>query len=214
MPVRNIPLSHRSHIIGHQPFAPGLKAISHESSLERDFVTLARFDPEVVSIEEQPVAVTWRQDGRNHRYTPDYRVVRKGGRIDLVEVKYRADLKANWPKYRRPYEVAREWALANGMRFRIVTDRGIRCPRLDNAKRLLPRINDPIDGIIEGRFLRLLASGQPVAFSALVEQVVSPEHAPAAVLATLWTLIARRHVAVDLDAPVTGTTLLTLRGPV
>jgi hypothetical protein len=189
--------------------APGMAAIGHESSLERDFVALMRFDPEVLAIEEQPVTISWSEDGRNHRYTPDYRVARKGG-AELVEIKYRTDLKENWDKYRRPYQVARDWARQQGMECRIATDRSIRCGRLLNAKRLLPRMHDPIDGVIEGRILRYLAAHEATPFSALSEAITSAEHSPAAVLATIWALIARRHVAVDLDVVIDGKALLSL----
>jgi hypothetical protein len=92
MPARAIRPSYRSHITGQQPFSPGGTIIGHESALERDFVTLCRFDSDVLAIEEQPVTINWTgPNGRNRRYTPDYRVVRQTS-IELVEIKYRADL--------------------------------------------------------------------------------------------------------------------------
>src|ERR1700746_1864100 len=128
MPVRAIPRSHRSHIIGRQSFVPGTRLIGHESALERDFVTLCRFDPDVLEIEEQPVAIHWiDSSGRTHRYTPDYRVVTQTG-SEIVEVKYRKDLWANWKDYKPAFIAARDWSNARGMRFRIVTDRHIRGP--------------------------------------------------------------------------------------
>jgi len=43
-----------------------------ESSLERDFLLLLDFDPEVVLYEEQPVTINYHDDqGRRRRYTPD-----------------------------------------------------------------------------------------------------------------------------------------------
>ena len=141
MPARRIPLSYRSHVTGGQPFIPGARAIAHESALERDFVTVCRFDPEVIGVEEQPVTIYWTDAaGRQRRYTPDYRVVRRSG-TDLVEVKYRNDLWANWEDYKPAFIAARNWAARQGMRFKIATERHIRGPVLANAKRLLPRID-------------------------------------------------------------------------
>jgi hypothetical protein len=59
MPARAIRPSYRSHITGRQSFIPGGNSIAHESTLERDFVTLCRFDPGVLAIEEQPVTINW-----------------------------------------------------------------------------------------------------------------------------------------------------------
>ncbi|WP_376968077.1 Tn7 transposase TnsA N-terminal domain-containing protein [Azospirillum sp. A26] len=97
--------------------------IGHESALERDFVLLQRLDPAVLAIEEQPVKISWAaSDGRVRYYTPDYRVVRQDG-TELVEVKYRQDLRANWSQYRDRLIAARDWARLHGMSFRIATER-------------------------------------------------------------------------------------------
>lgn len=105
---RVIPLSRRSHVTGYQPSVSGTGVVEHESALERDFVTLTRFDPSVVLIESQPETICWTDgDGRSHRYTPDYRVVRND-RTEIVEVKYRADLRDGWPKLRPAFTAARD----------------------------------------------------------------------------------------------------------
>ncbi len=67
---RRIPLSRRSHITGFQPLARGVA--EHESALERDFVTLTSFLDADASISAQPIALTFRHEGRTRRYTPDY----------------------------------------------------------------------------------------------------------------------------------------------
>lgn len=90
---RVIPMSRRSHVTGYQPSVSGTGVVEHESALERDFVTLTRFDLSVVGIESQPETIHWTDEsGRAHRYTPDYCVVR-ADRTEIIEVKYRADLR-------------------------------------------------------------------------------------------------------------------------
>jgi hypothetical protein len=58
--ARQIPLSHRSHIIGFQPLANGTAA--HESTLERDFVTLTSFADPTAIIVSQPITLHF-EDG-------------------------------------------------------------------------------------------------------------------------------------------------------
>jgi hypothetical protein len=186
-----------------------MRSVAHESSLERDFVTLCRFDPDVITVEEQPVTIHWVDTaGRTHRYTPDYRVVRRAG-TDLVEVKYRTDLKEKWSSYRPAFAAARDWAAGQGMRFRIATDRGIRGPLLDNAKRLLPRAHDPVD---VDALLSVLGRLQPVLFSDAVHVAVGQGMPRGRVLAALWAMIARRHVLAAMDKEINGGSLLWLPG--
>lgn len=207
MPVRAIPLSRRTHIIGRQPLAPGMRSIAHESSLERDFVLLCRFDPDVVMVEEQPVTIDWVDvAGRKRRYTPDYRVVRRSS-TEIVEVKYRADLMAGWEAFRPAFVAARNWAVLQGMRFRIATDHGIRGQRLINARRLVPRQDDPADPEIVARILDTLILQERM-FTEVVATVTTPEAPSEIVLATLWGMIARRHVLTDLNREITGSSLL------
>jgi len=212
MPARAIRLSYRSHITGRQPFIPGGTLIGHESTLERDFVTLCRFDPDVLGIEEQPITINWIDpDGRNRRYTPDYLVVRQTG-VELVEIKYRDDLWTKWADYKPAFAAAREWAAIRRMRFRIVTDRHIRGPLLSNTKRLIARMHDTVPAEIERDITVTLVRLQPISLSDLVEAVVAPERPREVVLSALWPLLARRTVITALDTEINGHSLLSLRG--
>lgn len=212
MPVRRIPLSYRSHITGYQPFIPGTRSIGHESSLERDFVTLCRFDPEVIGLEEQPVTIEWKDaNGRHRRYTPDYRVLRRT-RVEIIEVKYRSDLSSNWVTYKPAFIAARNWAARQGMRFRIATERYIRCPLLLNAKRLLARMNDPVSGELERRVVETLGRLQPISLANFVEEILAPELPRELVLSALWPLLARRTVITPLDVEINAGSMLSLPG--
>jgi hypothetical protein len=87
--VRRIPLSYRSHVTGFQGLPSG--AIDYESALERDFVLLTLFDDPSARIRSQPVTLNFEHEGRHRRYTPDY-LIEGGGRFELIEIKYEADL--------------------------------------------------------------------------------------------------------------------------
>src|ERR1700693_4918257 len=97
--VRRIPLSRRSHVIGFQALATGLA--EHESALERDFVTLSSFADAGAVVTSQPVTIRFEHEGRTRRYTPDFRVDWSDGLSDIVEIKYRADLRAGWRDFGR-----------------------------------------------------------------------------------------------------------------
>jgi TnsA endonuclease N terminal len=203
--LRRIPLSRRSHIIGFQPLATG--TTEHESALERDFVTLTSFLHPDVSIISQPVTLTFRDDAMTRRYTPDFLVRYLSGHAELIEVKYRADLRGDWPRLKPGFIAARHWACEQGAVFRIATERSIRGPVLDNAKRLLPLRRAPIDaGVIE-LVLNAARSTGTATFGGLLAVLPLSRQAG---LATLWRLIARGTLRVDLAAPITFDTRVSI----
>jgi hypothetical protein len=205
--LRRIPLSRRSHVIGFQPLATGIA--EHESALERDFVTLTSFLDAAVCITSQPVTLKFGggADGLSRRYTPDFLVNWSGRPAELIEVKYRADLGANWKRLRPGFIAARAWAKARGATFRIATERSIRCGILENAKRLLPLRNAPVDAEIAAQVLLAARSLDVPTFGAVLTAV--RDNRPA-VLATLWRLIARGTLHVELSVPITLATRVSL----
>lgn len=203
--MRQIPLSRRSHIIGFQPLATG--TTEHESALERDFVTLTSFLHPDVSIISQPVTLTFRDNAMTRRYTPDFLVRYLSGHAELIEVKYRTDLRGNWSRLKPGFVAARHWAREQGAVFRIATERSIRGPVLDNAKRLLPLRRAPVDaGVIE-LVLNAARSTGTATFGGLL--AVLPLNRQAG-LAALWRLIARGTLRVDLAAPITFDTRVSI----
>jgi hypothetical protein len=202
--LRRIPLSHRSHVIGFQALAMGVA--EHESALERDFVTLASFIDASAAVTAQPVTIRFEHEGCQRRYTPDFRVDWSDGRCEIVEIKYRTDLRAGWSRFRPAFAAARSWAQSNGARFRIATERGIRGPRLEAAKRLLPLRSAPLDTALAERAVAH-ARDNPVSFADLVAALPASREAG---LAVVWRLIARGALVVDLAAPITPETRVTV----
>ncbi len=196
--MRRIRLSRRSHIIGFQPIATG--TTEHESALERDFVTLTSFlDPDA-SIVSQPITLTFRDPARTRRYTPDFLVQHKVAPAELIEVKYRADLHANWKRLKPAFVIARDWAREHQAVFRIATERSIRSATLDNAKRLLPLRIAPVDVRVADLVLSATRLARGTTFGGVLAALpVSRERG----LATVWRLIARGVLRVDLTVPIT-----------
>jgi hypothetical protein len=195
--LRRIPLSRRSHIIGFQPLATGI--VEHESALERDFVTLTSFLDAHASITSQPITLTFQDAGRARRYTPDYLVRWSDLRTELIEIKYQADLDANQERLLPAFAVARAWASEFGASFRTVTEHDIRGPVLKNVQRLLPLRDAPLDAESAARVLAAARSLEAPTFGGVLEELRA--HRLVA-LATLWRLIARGALRVDLSAPI------------
>lgn len=194
--LRRIPLSRRSHVTGFQALATGLS--EHESALERDFVTLASWADAGAVVTAQPVTIRFQHEGRQRRYTPDFRIDWSAGDADIVEVKYRADLKSEWPRLRPAFDAARVWARAHGARFRIATERGIRGARLDAVKRLLPLRTAPVDAELAALAIER-ARCRPATFAELVGDLPTTREAS---LGVVWRLIARGALVVDLSVPI------------
>lgn len=190
--MRRIPLSRRSHITGFGSFEAGL--VEHESALERDFALLASFDDPDAVIVSQPMTIRFGTADRPRRYTPDFGVGWSDSRYELVEVKYRADLRANWAALRPGFVAARDAVRKENGRFRIVTESAIRCPRLDNARRLLPLRKAPLDaGIAETARAIVQRMGAPT----LRETVTAMPCDRVAALGAVWRLMARGDLVFD-----------------
>ena len=196
--MRRIPLSHRSHIIGFQPLSTGLA--EHESALERDFVTLTSFTHPAASITSQPVTISFEDGLTRRRYTPDFLVEYADQPRELVEVKYQADLREGWRRLAPAFTAARAWAQERGATFRIATEIDIRGPRLMNARRLLPLRHAPVDAQLAQLALTAARSLDAPTFGQVVAAL--PGDRPGA-LATVWRLIARGALHVDLSAGIT-----------
>jgi hypothetical protein len=203
--LRRIPLSRRSHIIGFQPLPTG--TAEHESALERDFVTLTSVLHPHAVITAQPITITFQLDGAARRYTPDYSVAWSGGTREIVEVKYQSDLRANRERFRERFAAMEDWARTRGATFRVATEREIRGCALENAKRLLPLRTAAFDPDIAQSLLSAVRRLVAPTFAEVMTAV--PADRPS-VLATLWCLLARGMLCVDLFLPITPSSIIGL----
>jgi TnsA endonuclease N terminal len=203
--LRRIPLSRRSHIIGFQPLATG--TAEHESALERDFVVLSSFlDPHAV-ITAQPITITFQVGTLTRRYTPDYSVAWSDGKREIVEVKYLSDLRANQERFKERFAAMGDWACTRGATFRVATEREIRGCALENAKRLLPLRTAAFDADIARSLVSAVRRLGDPTFTDVMTAV--PADRPSA-LATLWCLLARGALYVDLSLPITPNSIIKL----
>ncbi|MBV9772833.1 MAG: TnsA endonuclease N-terminal domain-containing protein [Gemmatimonadetes bacterium] len=191
----------------------------YESTLERDLYTLLEFDPAVSSYEVQPVRIDYiDEEGKARHYTPDVLVhyeKRPRGesprRPLLCEVKPVAQLAGHWREIRRKVQAARAFVGTRDWEFRVLTERHIRTPYLDNARFLLPFKRRPTDQAAEALLvdrLRELRSTDPQTLLAAVYW--DPENRDL-LIPSLWKLIAYGIVECDLGLPLTMTTRIWLR---
>ena len=210
MPVRAIPISHRS-VTGRLASRPGQPALAFESTLERDFALLQLFDLTVETIEEQPVRIEYMgSDGLTARYTPDFLVVYKGGARAprLVEVKYQAELDEKAAQYAARFEAARRYGADRGWGFEVATETTIRTPRLENARFLLPYRRQSADPGRCHRLLEQLTTADAISIGDLLRAAFATIADQQTGLPCLWHLVATGRIVTDLDRPLTMTSLL------
>lgn len=210
MPVRNIPPNHRS-LTGAVASSKQGRLVGSESSLERDFFILLDFDLNVARYEEQPVIIRYQNvEGQARSYTPDvlihYRkdiVPAKLMKPLLCEVKYRDELRRNWPEIKPKIRAGRSYARSHDWRFQVITEREIRTPFLENAKflRQYRRIQtnwEQSNLLLEA--MRELREADP---ETLLLAIFKDRWNRAELMPMLWQLVSNKMIGADLTQPVT-----------
>lgn len=109
---------------GKESFFKTGDSVHWDSYLERDFIRLADFDPEVAEMYFQPLCIKYSHMGRTKRYYPDFKIASPNGHISIVEVKPVKYLLH--PKNVLKYEVGRRFCEERGWTYVVVTEEQIR----------------------------------------------------------------------------------------
>lgn len=209
-PVRKIIKSSRS-LRGSHPSTKTGQLVQLESALERDFCCLLEFDSAVLSYVEQPVTIEYKLEGRLRRYTPDFLVHYTIERSPiLAEVKYRADLRAQWTQLKPKFRAAKHYAAAKGWEFRLYSEAQIQTPYLLNAKFLL-RFCMPMTTVRPAYELLLLEIMAQLGESTPTELVLVAFQDPdrqAELLPVLWYLVGKGRIGCNLYQPLTMRSLV------
>lgn len=206
MSVRKIPKNYRN-VTGIAAASKSGGSAQFESTLERDFISLLEFLPEVKSIDMQPVKIEWFDaDGCRRSYTPDVFVEfieSDGKRPWLCEVKYRSELLEKWGEFRPKFKASIRFAKAQGWRFKIVTEREVRTPHLVNARFLTGyrRVN-PDAGIMQD-IVGCLKKMHETTPRDLIEAMRTDSTGQAQMIGVLWHLVATFRIGADLQKPLT-----------
>jgi hypothetical protein len=207
MVARVIPKNYRT-VTGRLASSKNRRLIGFESTLEKDFYLLLEFDTEVDTFEEQPVTITYADPtGKRHRYTPDvlirYQRDASRDRPDaLCEIKYRHDLREHWLEYKPRFKAAARYATQHGWRFRLVTERDVRTPRLHHARFLLHYRHQPVDAQDVQHVLSTLGARGATQPQTLMQACSCERDRQARLIPVLWYLVAHGQVAIDLSRPL------------
>lgn len=200
-PVRTIGMTTRS-VTGNLP-----NIGVYESTLERDLMELFRFDSEVLRISPQCVRIEYvKANGEQGKYTPD-------GLIEfkpefsmlpiLYEVKYRSDFRKDWRELMPKFRAAKEFALSNGWRFEVFTEREIRTPYLSNIKFLYPFLHRRFEEPVKSWVLQVLSDLGEADPDFLLCALCKDKNNRAELIPVIWHLVATEAIECDLDLPLT-----------
>lgn len=206
MPVRKIPKNYRN-VTGVHASDKSIGDAQFESTLERDFLTLLEFHPDVERFEVQPKVIHWEDaNGKQRKYTPDVLVLFKPDlKLTpwLCEVKYRSDIFENWPQYKPKFKAGIRHAKTVGWRYRLITEVEVRTPCLANCRFLTGfKFQAPKAQDIELLLGRLEHIGQSTPME-LLASIDRDRYAQAHLMPTLWHLIATHRIDVNLYQDLT-----------
>ena len=210
MGVRKIPKSSQ-RVISLVVDSKRDSATKAESSLERDFFILMRYDLNVLKYEGQPVTVPYRdKEGVDRTYTPDALVEFRtdivpatGMRPWLCEIKYEEDLKKNKAEYAPKFKAAMRYAEEQGWEFKIITEKYVRTPYLENVKFLTQYRNVDANDNFESLILKALYELRETDPESLLLAIFRDKWNRAQLIPTLWHLVSVNRVGVDLSVPLT-----------
>lgn len=181
-----------------------------ESALERDFMEIVRFDIKIDRYSPQPLTIQYLDvEGKRRRYTPDglveYRRDLPPARDMkplLCEIKYRADLVANWRELLPKFRAARQFCRQKNWTFRIFTERDIRTDYLTNVRFLYPYLSRYDDYAIVHLLIDKIYDLRETDPEALLVNLFRDKRNRAAALPMIWYLVATHQVGCDLDKPL------------
>lgn len=184
---------------------PGIGA--YESTLERDFMEILRFDRDVLCVSPQPLLVTFLDsNGKTKEYYPDGLIefhVELGQCPILYEVKYRQDFRDNWRQLLPKFRAAKRYCAERGWRFEVYTEKEIRTPYLKNVRFLFPyrerQFPEPIISWVLQTLADLIEADPDLLLCALCKDKGNR----AELIPVIWHLVANGVIDCDLEEPLT-----------
>jgi len=176
-----------------------------ESSLERDFLTLVRFDSTVDRFVTQPISLVYSDvAGQTWPYTPDCLVIykqtsdRAGDRPPLLcEIKYEKELEEDRERLEPKFAAARAYCNERGWRFGVFSEKQIRTPLLDNARFLLPYRNRKLPKLLTDPVKHWFQNEGPATPQTFLASIDNGDRLNS--LAALWHLVATGSLGCDLS---------------
>lgn len=209
MPARKIPLNYVNST-GRIQSDKSRGYTRYESALERDCLIRLELDPNVRSFKTQPHTFHFTVDGKPYKYIPDIYVEYNDGSSQIIEVKFRSDLKKHWGKLKPKFKAAihqlkhdRLWKKDIPTRFNIWTEKEIRTPYLESAKFLLSFKHNSRDIKDEAVLSAELGNKKSSTPFALLNAISTDDEYKSSLLYSLWRLIALGQIGINLNQPIT-----------
>lgn len=196
MPVRNV--SNRGgNIIGYFPSIKMGRMVAFESTIERDLIYLLDYESHVASFSEQPMRITYLDEGLTRTYTPDFQVEFANGRQIIVECKPEALM--NLDENQRKFEAGQAWAKEHSWEYKIITDKGLRDGhRLENIKFLTQHARHSIPSTTKLQILQTIDSFCGSGSSLQVAYTVSSVE-PSPVLTAIFQMVFYHELTMALN---------------
>lgn len=182
----------------------------YESLLERDFMTLLRFDRSVDSFVAQTITLPYTLNGIKRTYTPDILVKYKPDSQGMTRKTTLFEVKpaeyANDPDNElvAKLSAANLYCTDRGWLFKVVSEPDIYTPRLKNAEFLLRYLDRKCDPCHVQLLLDQLKQWNGCATPhALLAGIYRSSESRATLLPDLWGMVAQGIVHTDLDAELT-----------
>lgn len=201
MPVRDV-RRRVDRTVGGIPSRKLRRMVAYESSIERAYIYLLEYDRQVVSYEEQPCRIWYRdQEGRKRSYIPDFLVCWRQHRYTLVECKPASQL--DDADNKRKWSAAQLWCEQRGYAFAVVTEEALRPHKtlLSNIQQLVGHTYVPLTPQAKDYLLKTIqAANRPLSVAEYVEQC--PLLAPRIVRSAIWHLLYTGELVTDLTQPL------------
>jgi len=179
----------------------------YESSLERDFMEICRFDDSIVKVNPQPITIPYVNSvGEMRSYTPDGLILfdeKLYLNSILFEIKHAYDFRLDWRLHIEKFRAGKSYAEAQGWEFKVYTEKDIRTQYLENIKFLWSFKNrKPPDSYIE-RVKTVLNDIDLCDPDMLLHILCRDKNNRAMMIPVLWYMVANRIIGCDLDKPLT-----------
>ena len=201
MSVRKITNKGTKKVIGYFPSLKMHRLVWWESPLERDYIYLLEFDPDVLHYKEQPQRISYHRNGKERHYTPDFLVIRANKQIVEVKPEYQAAKEENIALFQAVAPLFHQ----EGYEFVVVTDTMIRTqPRLDNIKLLTKYARTSITPQHQIACHDFFASKDEVRLGGLIQFFAARGFEIQVVYALLYWGI----IAIDLMKPIESSSIV------
>lgn len=210
MPVRKV--SNRGgNTIGKFPSIKMNRMVAFESLIERDYLYVLDYEPNILSFTEQPLTIEYLHDGKALHYTPDFHLVETGKRNVLVECKPQALTETD--ENQRKFRAAQAWCAEQDWRFVVITDHQLRAGyRLQNIKLLTYYARADVPSPVQGQIHQVLAAAPDGLTIEGMAQLLTPQH-PATTVSWIMHLAFRGKVWLPLEtAPLSVHSRVALPG--